>query len=128
MDRNFFASPYRLDQLGEREAKSQKELTWQPEYDKWRYTYNIANEAAVDFYKMHGLEDIQPAFELGANKLKDESLIMPVPPLHPLFLRILREAWWKETYMERTAFAGIRRWQKIPSGVCLQGMSDECLC
>ena len=76
MDRNFFASPYRLDQPGEREAKSQKELTWQPEYEKWRYTYNIANDAAVDFYKMHGLENIQPAFELGANKRKDESLIM----------------------------------------------------
>lgn len=58
MDRNFFASPYRLDQPGEREAKSQKELTWQPEYEKWRYTYNIANDAAVDFYKMHGLENI----------------------------------------------------------------------
>ena len=76
MDRNFFASPYRLDQPGERKAESQKELTWQPEYGKWRYTYNIANEAAVDFYKKHGLEDIQPAFELGANKLKEESLIM----------------------------------------------------
>lgn len=33
MDRNFFASPYRLDQPGERKAKSQKELTWQPEYE-----------------------------------------------------------------------------------------------
>nr|WP_288696795.1 U32 family peptidase [uncultured Prevotella sp.] len=76
MDRNFFASPYRLDQPAERKAESQKELTWQPEYGKWRYTYNIANEAAVDFYKVHGLEDIQPAFELGANKLKEESLIM----------------------------------------------------
>lgn len=76
MDRNFFANPYRLDQPGERVAKSQKELTWQPEYEKWRYTYNIANDAAVDFYKMHGLENIQPAFELGANKSKDESLIM----------------------------------------------------
>ncbi len=76
MDRNFFASPYRLDQPGEREAKSQKELTWQLEYEKWRYTYNIANDAAVDFYKMHGLENIQPAFELGANKSKEESLIM----------------------------------------------------
>ena len=76
MDRNFFANPYRLDQPGEREAKSQKELTWQPEYEKWRYTYNIANDSAVDFYKKHGLENIQPAFELGANKSKDESLIM----------------------------------------------------
>lgn len=76
MDRNFFANPYRLDQPGEREAKSQKELTWQPEYGKWRYTYNIANDAAVDFYKKHGLENIQPAFELGANKRIDESLIM----------------------------------------------------
>ena len=76
MDRNFFANPYRLDQPGERVAKSQKELTWQPEYGKWRYTYNIANDAAVDFYKKHGLENIQPAFELGANKREDQSLIM----------------------------------------------------
>ena len=58
-----------------------KEFVWTPEYGKWGYLYNIANDSAHNFYAAHGLEDTVPAFELGVNKsyaknAKGESLIM----------------------------------------------------
>ena len=51
-----------------------KEFVWNPEYGKWGYLYNIANDCATHFYTTHGLENLIPAFELA--KPKGESLIM----------------------------------------------------
>lgn len=73
------ASSQVLDEVGEH-VSSFGELVWQPAYAKWGYLYNIANEQAADFYEVHGLSSIKPAFELGnheANQFANhESLIM----------------------------------------------------
>lgn len=42
-------------------------LTWQPEYSKYPYLYNIANESAVKFYEQENLKDVAPAYEVDGN-------------------------------------------------------------
>lgn len=61
------SSPYLLDLPGEVEMKPE-EFVWQPAYGKWKYLYNVANYAAVDFYRIHGLEPVTQAFELGVKR------------------------------------------------------------
>ena len=73
-----FNNGYGFSQPGEHKM-SQEELTWQPEYGKWGYLYNIANFSADAFYRDHGLQNVQPAFELGKDdyaKKNNELLIM----------------------------------------------------
>lgn len=54
-----------------------QDLIWQPEYAKWSYLYNIANDSAVKFYEKIGLQHIAPAFELDEDtKHHGEALIM----------------------------------------------------
>lgn len=77
-DRMLFNNGYGFSQPGEHKM-SQEELTWQPEYGKWGYLYNIANFSADAFYRDHGLQNVQPAFELGKDdyaKKNNELLIM----------------------------------------------------
>lgn len=50
------------------------ELTWQPEYKKFQYLYNISNKAAITFYEKEGKKEIKPAFEI--NGQYREPLIM----------------------------------------------------
>ncbi len=38
--------------------------TWQPNYERYSYTNNIANQSARHFYSAHGLSHSQPAFEV----------------------------------------------------------------
>lgn len=69
---NILSQPLRL---------SEKQFVWNPEYGKWGYLYNIANEEAKTFYQLNGKENIAPAFELGhdadtAQNKAGESLIM----------------------------------------------------
>lgn len=47
-------------------SKSQPsfDLAWQPEYAKWTYLYNVANESAKEFYQANGLANVRPAYEL----------------------------------------------------------------
>ena len=61
------SSPYLLDLPGEVKMKPD-EFVWQPAYGKWKYLYNVANYAAVDFYRIHGLEPVTQAFELGVKR------------------------------------------------------------
>lgn len=68
-DKEIFGGGYRFSEPGEHRLEKQ-EFIWQPEYGKWGYLYNIANYAANDFYQMHGLEPIKPAFELGKDEPK----------------------------------------------------------
>lgn len=49
--------------------------TWQPEYQKYPYIYNISNSLARAFYAVHGLKDVQPAFEESGDRV-GEPLIM----------------------------------------------------
>lgn len=37
---------------------------WQPEYKKFPYLYNIANESAVKFYEQENLGEVVPAYEV----------------------------------------------------------------
>ena len=55
-----------------------KVQVWQREYGKYGYLYNIANKSAHEFYKLHGMNHTENAFELGkASTTKTgESLIM----------------------------------------------------
>ena len=39
-------------------------LTWQPEYQKFPYIYNISNSVAKSFYKRQGLTMIEDAYEV----------------------------------------------------------------
>ena len=72
-DRAIFGGDYTFSEPGEHRMEP-KEFVWNPEYGKWGYLYNIANECATHFYTTHGLENLIPAFEL--SKPKGESLIM----------------------------------------------------
>jgi len=49
------------------------EAGWQPEYKQYPYLYNISNVKATEFYKLHGMESPQEAFEIKPVK---EPLIM----------------------------------------------------
>lgn len=71
-DRAVFNQGYGFCQPGEHEL-TQQELTWQPEYGKWGYLYNIANFSADGFYRDHGLHKVMPAFELGKEKYAKEN-------------------------------------------------------
>ena len=55
-----------------------KVKVWQREYGKYGYLYNIANKSAHEFYKLHGMNHTENAFELGKTSTTktDESLIM----------------------------------------------------
>ena len=65
-DRTLFNNGFGFSQPGEHRL-TKEEFTWQPEYGKWGYLYNIANYDARDFYQIHGLSTVVPAFELGKN-------------------------------------------------------------
>lgn len=65
-DRTLFNNGFGFSQPGEHRL-TKEEFTWQPEYGKWGYLYNIANYDARDFYQIHGLSPVVPAFELGKN-------------------------------------------------------------
>lgn len=53
---------------------------WQREYGKYGYLYNIANKSAHEFYKLHGMNHTENAFELSKTSFQgtktSESLIM----------------------------------------------------
>ncbi|MQN79495.1 U32 family peptidase [Prevotella copri] len=53
---------------------------WQREYGKYGYLYNIANKSAHEFYKLHGMNHTENAFELGKTSIQgtktDDCLIM----------------------------------------------------
>lgn len=57
-----------------------KVQVWQREYGKNGYLYNIANKSAHEFYKLHGMNHTENAFELSKTSIQgtktDESLIM----------------------------------------------------
>lgn len=57
-----------------------KVKVWQREYGKYGYLYNIANKSAHEFYKLHGMNHTENAFELSKTSIQgtktDESLIM----------------------------------------------------
>ena len=57
-----------------------KVQAWQREYDKYGYLYNIANKSAHEFYKQHGMNHTENAFELSKTSIQGtktgESLIM----------------------------------------------------
>ena len=73
LDRAMFGGDYTFSEPGEHRMEP-KEFVWNPEYGKWGYLYNIANECATHFYTTHGLENLIPAFE--SSKPKGKSLIM----------------------------------------------------
>lgn len=62
---------------GLQESKVQ---AWQREYGKYGYLYNIANKSAHEFYKLHGMNHTENAFELSKTSFQGtktgESLIM----------------------------------------------------
>ena len=47
-----------------KKPKPSFDLAWQPEYAKWTYLYNVANESAKEFYQAQGLANVSPAYEL----------------------------------------------------------------
>ena len=55
-----------------------KVKVWQREYGKYGYLYNTANKSAHEFYKLHGMNHTENAFELGKTSTTKtgESLIM----------------------------------------------------
>ena len=57
-----------------------KVKVWQREYGKYGYLYNIANKSAHEFYKQHGMNHTENAFELSKTFIQGtktgESLIM----------------------------------------------------
>lgn len=57
-----------------------KVKAWQREYGKYGYLYNIANKSAHEFYKLHGMNHTENAFELSKTSFQGtktgESLIM----------------------------------------------------
>lgn len=57
-----------------------KVKVWQREYGKYGYLYNIANKSAHEFYKLHGMNHTENAFELSNTSFQgtktSESLIM----------------------------------------------------
>lgn len=57
-----------------------KVKVWQREYGKYGYLYNIANKGAHEFYKLHGMNHTENAFELCKTSFQGtktgESLIM----------------------------------------------------
>ena len=57
-----------------------KVKVWQREYGKYGYLYNIANKSAHEFYKQHGMNHTENAFELSKTSIQDtktdDSLIM----------------------------------------------------
>ena len=57
-----------------------KVQAWQREYGKYGYLYNIANKSAHEFYKLHGMNHTENAFELSKTSFQGtktgESLIM----------------------------------------------------
>lgn len=57
-----------------------KMKVWQREYGKYGYLYNIANKSAHEFYKQHGMNHTENAFELSKTSFQGtktgESLIM----------------------------------------------------
>lgn len=57
-----------------------KVQAWQREYGKYGYLYNIANKSAHEFYKQHGMNHTENAFELSKTSFQGtktgESLIM----------------------------------------------------
>lgn len=46
-----------------------------PHYDGYGYLYNIANSRAREFYASHGLQGIEPAFEVAAHRPADALLM-----------------------------------------------------
>ena len=71
--RNFFGGGYTFSEVGEHKL-APEEFVWQPEYAKWPYLYNVANESARRFYERHGLDNEEPAFEV--SPAKGEALLM----------------------------------------------------
>lgn len=65
--------------LGNAEGDN-KVKVWQREYGKYGYLYNIANKSAHEFYKQHGMNHTENAFELSKTSIQGtktgESLIM----------------------------------------------------
>lgn len=57
-----------------------KVKVWQREYGKYGYLYNIANKSAHEFYKLHGMNHTENAFELSKTSIQgtktDDCLIM----------------------------------------------------
>lgn len=57
-----------------------KVKVWQREYGKYGYLYNIANKSAHEFYKQHGMNHTENAFELSKTSIQgtktDDCLIM----------------------------------------------------
>lgn len=57
-----------------------KVKVWQREYGKYGYLYNIANKSAHEFYKQHGLNHTENAFEISKTSIQgtktDDCLIM----------------------------------------------------
>ena len=43
---------------------------WQREYGKYGYLYNIANKSAHEFYKLHGMNHTENAFELSKTSIQ----------------------------------------------------------
>ncbi len=41
--------------------------TWQPEYGRFGYLYNVANRSAREFYQAHGMSKLSNAFEMRSN-------------------------------------------------------------
>lgn len=65
--------------LGNAEGDN-KVKVWQREYGKYGYLYNIANKSAHEFYKQHGMNHTENAFELSKTSIQgtktDDCLIM----------------------------------------------------
>ena len=47
-----------------------KVKVWQREYGKYGYLYNIANKSAHEFYKLHGMNHTENAFELSKTSIQ----------------------------------------------------------
>lgn len=87
-----------------------KVKVWQREYSKYGYLYNIANKSAHEFYKLHGMNHTENAFELSKTSFQgtktSESLIMQCRhcirySLGYCVKRGGRKPTWKETlYLE----------------------------
>ncbi len=60
--------------------KNIKKLTWQPEYKKFPYIYNIANSVAQSFYQQQGLKNTHSAYEVisskKANQYANQSVLL----------------------------------------------------
>lgn len=65
----------RDEQLRADEKKTHADAkAWQPEYRHFSYLYNVSNHGARDFYAVHGVPNIAPAFEV--EQAGKENLVM----------------------------------------------------